>query len=106
MKIELDLDLEELASHIDDNDLAELIALVVENNPNVFLEHLISSAIYKLAQDPYTRQKEDWADFDTETEVITTAKVIAKLAENLAKYQPNYVDKVLNQPNSKVTKCK
>ena len=98
MKIKLDLDLEELASHIDNNDLAELIALAVENNPNVFLEHLISSAIYKLAQDPHTRQTEDWAQFDSETEVITTAKVIAKLKENLTRYQPNYVDKILNQP--------
>lgn len=98
MKIELNLDLEELASHIDSDDLAELIALAVENNPNVFLQDLVSSAIYKLAQNPYTRQKEDWANFDSETEVITITKVIAELKENLARYQPNYVDKVLNQP--------
>lgn len=106
MKVQLNLylDLEKLASQITDDDLAELIALAVENNPNVFLQDLVSSAIYKLAQDPHTRQTKDWAQSDSETEVITTAKVIAKLKENLAKYQPNYVDKILNQPNSKVTK--
>ena len=98
MEIKLNLDLEELASHIDMDDLAELIALAVENNPNVFLEDLVSSAIYKLAQNPHTRQTKDWANFNSETEVITTAKVIAKLEENLARYKPNYVDKILNQP--------
>ena len=98
MEIKLNLDLEELASHIDMDDLAELIALAVENNPNVFLADLVSSAIYKISQNPYTRQTEDWANFDSKTEVITTAKVIAKLEENIARYKPNYVDKILNQP--------